>query len=46
MCLKLIEYVIDYLHNQAPRWLWVFENYISYFPTKTYVVGTQKNSLT
>ena len=30
---------------QAPRYGCVAENYFSYFSTKTYVVGTQKNRL-
>ena len=32
-------------HMQAPRSESVPENYFSYFSTKTYVVGTQKNRL-
>ena len=31
--------------HQASREECVFENYFSYFSTKTYVVGTQKNRL-
>ena len=31
--------------NQAPRQECETENYFSYFSTKTYVVGTQKNHL-
>ena len=31
--------------NEASRYECVFENYFSYFSTKTYVVGTQKNRL-
>ena len=31
--------------KQAPRSESIKENYFSYLPTKTYVVGTQKNRL-
>ena len=35
--------LLAYTNFQAPRC--VTENYFSYFSTKTYVVGTQKNRL-
>ena len=37
--------IYPYSEYQAPRLECVTENYFSYFSTKTYVVGTQKNRL-
>ena len=36
---------VSKLCNQAPRLEFVTENYVSYFSTNTYVVGTQKTRL-